>query len=507
MSLVLSQYRLVTQLARQPLSDTYVARIVTTSSARVVVKVFDGVSLAYAQEQQRFLQEATQIKQLRHPHIVPILDVGVQEQHPYIVSAYMPHHSLRVHLDQLFPDRFALEDALTVVMHCGLALSHAHARNLVHGNLKPENVLFNVDNEALLTDFRLPAIATRSAANAGCVDRRTSGYMAPEQCSGQVSKASDQYALGCIAYELLTGRPPFSIDITIARRTQLSNELPVPIANRVNGVPEHVETAIFKALAHNPQERFGEVADFVAALLTGTIDYSTIPATFTMSESRIQTLPGVERAKITPVLLENISTVAISGAGQAHKEGSGPRTALHDGASNPRAGSAFGQVASVPETQPGGVARLLTCVTRTSRRAIGIGVTTFCLFLLCASFVIYRVEQMPDKGMAGGSLSVPPTSASNARSPKLTPAVTNGKASTPSTHHDVHKTKPDYDTSSRPQSKPTSKPTGGDPRPKPTATPSPVPTAQPDPTATPIPPTATPTATPPSTVTPVPPTS
>ncbi len=156
---------------------------------------------------QLFLQEAQFLQELKHQqYILPILDYGENENTPYIIVEYTPGGTLRERINNCRP--IAIDDALTILMQVGEAIHIAHQHRIVHSDLKPENILFNARNEALLADFGLAT--SLSTASFKHVDSAgTPRYMAPEQFHGNVSKESDQYCLACIAYELVTGRPPF----------------------------------------------------------------------------------------------------------------------------------------------------------------------------------------------------------------------------------------------------------------------------------------------------------
>ena len=163
----------------------------------------------FPSECENLLQKAQRIRQLQHPRLMPILDMGIEEEQPFVVREYLPNESLRSRLQRLFPGRLKLGDALTIILQVGGALAYAHEYNVVHGNIKPENILFDSSDQAVLTDFSL--VGSKGAN----IRDQTAGeyafcYMAPEQFAGVCDARSDQYALGCMAYELITGQVPFA---------------------------------------------------------------------------------------------------------------------------------------------------------------------------------------------------------------------------------------------------------------------------------------------------------
>ncbi len=159
-----------------------------------------------------------------------------------------------------------MEEAVSILSQIGEALQHAHEQNIVHRDLKPANILFNAKNEVLLADFGIAVVSEKTQH----VD--TSGtppYMAPEQFQGDVSKKSDQYALGCIAYQLFTGQKPFLLPPDanwLAWGYKHSTEQPVAPTQLNPQLPEHIEQAILKAMAKERSERHADVAAFITTL-------------------------------------------------------------------------------------------------------------------------------------------------------------------------------------------------------------------------------------------------
>ena len=152
-----------------------------------------------------------------------------------------------------------------------LQYAHQHEKHIVHRDLKPENILFNASGDALLADFGIAAIL----ATTGTKVLEKSGtpyYMAPEQFEGKVSTRSDQYALGCIAYELLAGRKPYNLDgaNAIVVQYQHARVEPDPPTRYNPRIPAHIERAIRKAMSKDRANRYSDVAAFFAALAART---------------------------------------------------------------------------------------------------------------------------------------------------------------------------------------------------------------------------------------------
>src|SRR5439155_24033425 len=155
-----------------------------------------------------FLSEARTLAHLRHPHIVRVLDFGIQEGTPFLVMEYAPGGTLR----QLHPKgtRLPLDTVISYVKQVASALHYAHEQRLIHRDLKPENMLLGPDQELWLSDFGLAVVAHSARSQPFQQTAGTLAYMAPEQLQGHPTPASDQYALGVMVYEWLCGSRPFS---------------------------------------------------------------------------------------------------------------------------------------------------------------------------------------------------------------------------------------------------------------------------------------------------------
>ncbi len=148
-----NQYYLTERIGSKPLRSVYLAHHVNDVSHKVLLKIFDATCLALGLESERFLYQVEWIKQLRHVHVLPILDLGVEQGRPYVVSEYLSGGALHHRLDSLSPGRLSLQEALSIVLQVGQALSYFHEHAHLHGNIKPENIFFNERGEVLLADF------------------------------------------------------------------------------------------------------------------------------------------------------------------------------------------------------------------------------------------------------------------------------------------------------------------------------------------------------------------
>ncbi len=235
----------------------------------VAIKLLHA-SLHTQQERTEFIKEAQLLKKLRHPYILRILDAGFQENMPYLVTEYAAGGSLRDRLRKYNGQPLPVEEAVAILTQIGQALHYANQQHIVHRDLKPENILFNNQGEALLADFGIAVLLT--TAHTGRVGLGgTPPYMAPEQFEGLASPKSDQYALGCIAYELLTGWKLFSIpNPTLGawwfHHTKVE---PVPPRQYNPQLPAHIEQAILIAILKDRVKRHRDISAFIEAM-TGT---------------------------------------------------------------------------------------------------------------------------------------------------------------------------------------------------------------------------------------------
>jgi serine/threonine protein kinase len=197
-----------------------------------------------------------------HPNIVRVLDFGVEDDIPFLVMDYAPNGTLR----QRHPRGVLLPLASIVryVKQAAAALQYAHDRRLIHRDVKPENMLVGRNEDVLLSDFGLVMIAQSTSSQTTKEMAGTLPYMAPEQINGKPRPASDQYALGIVIYEWLSGERPFQGSF-VEVATQHLMTPPAPLHGNVAGISPAVEEVVFRALAKDPQRRFASVHDFAAA--------------------------------------------------------------------------------------------------------------------------------------------------------------------------------------------------------------------------------------------------
>ena len=191
-----------------------------------------------------------------HPNIITIHDIGDENGRPYIVSQYMPGGSVAEHMARRGGEPMSIDDAVAIAAQLCDALAHAHSRQIVHRDLKPGNVWLADDGTAKLGDFGLAVASDRTRMTVEGLMVGTVSYMPPEQATGRGTDArSDLYSLGAMLYEMVTGRPPFTGDDTVAIISQHLNTPPISAAWHNNKIPGSLDSLITQMLAKAPTER------------------------------------------------------------------------------------------------------------------------------------------------------------------------------------------------------------------------------------------------------------
>lgn len=256
----LGKYRLMHLLGRGGFADVYLG-IHVHLGTQAAIKVL--TTRLAPEDVERFRSEARTIARLAHPHIVRVLDFGVEQSVPFLVMDYAPNGTLRARSPagtQLSP-----AEILPYVRQIAEALQYAHEQKLVHRDIKPENLLLGSNGEVLLSDFGI-AIGLQSSQSRSLGEAvGTIAYMAPEQIQGKALPASDQYSLGIIIYEWLTGERPFTGTYTQVALQHLFTP-PSSLRQKLPKVGEGLEQAVMIALSKNPKERFSSVRAFLRAL-------------------------------------------------------------------------------------------------------------------------------------------------------------------------------------------------------------------------------------------------
>src|SRR5579859_1658974 len=259
----LGNYRLIRLLGEGGFAEVYLGEHIHLGTQAAVKVLHTQLT---SDDMEQFRTEARTIASLEHPHIVRILEFGLESKTPFLVMSYAPHGTLR----QRHPRGVSLPlvTIVSYVEQMADALQYAHDEKLIHRDVKPENMLVGRRNEVLLSDFGIATAAQSSRYQSTQDVIGTVAYMAPEQIQGKPRPASDQYSLGIVVYEWISGSRPFHGSFT-ELCTQHIFASPPPLHEKIPGVSAEVEQVVLTALAKDPKGRFATVKAFATALEIG----------------------------------------------------------------------------------------------------------------------------------------------------------------------------------------------------------------------------------------------
>ena len=283
----LGNYQLVRLLGRGGFAEVYLGEHVRLKTQAAIKVRYEQFSRDDADE---FLKEAQTIANLVHPHIVRIFDFDVKDGVPFLVMEYAPNGTLR----QRYPrgTRVLLETIIANVKQIADALQYAHDEKFIHRDIKPENLLLGRRDDILLSDFGLALIAQSTRQQSLQELSGTAYYMAPEQLRGHPRPASDQYALGIVVYEWLTGTRPFSGSFSEVA-SQHMFEPPPPLREKLPQISPAIEEVVMTALAKDPHQRFASVRSFANALEQASQAPASFPGANAANRPAAATSPQV----------------------------------------------------------------------------------------------------------------------------------------------------------------------------------------------------------------------
>ena len=319
-------YRLIRLLGQGGFADTYLGEQVYIGT-HAAIKI---VQTQLAQDDQgAFFQEARTIAKLRHPNIVRLLEFGVESSRniPYLVMDYAPNGTLRQRHSR--GEVLPVFHVVSYVKQVAAALQYAHEQKVIHRDIKPENMLVGAGSEILLGDFGI-AVVESSRVQTQSAIAGTMNYMAPEQIRGKPIPASDQYALAVVAYEWLSGGPPFTGSYA-EMAIQHEHNAPLSLRERVATIPVEVEQVVLAALAKDPQRRFKDVQTFAYALEQASNMGSSPSRNPSLADLQMD-IPTARGAYVPP--LQGYSGSSPVSAGQTIPSAYGPPPVLEPSSSS-----------------------------------------------------------------------------------------------------------------------------------------------------------------------------
>jgi tRNA A-37 threonylcarbamoyl transferase component Bud32 len=261
--MTLGSYRIVERIGRGGMAAVYKAHHAAIDRY-VALKVLSADFADHPGFRARFEREARVVAKLQHPHILPIFDYGQEQGISYLVMPYIPTGTLKDYLRQEGP--LPLRRVARIFRQLAKALDYAHEEGVLHRDIKPGNILFDRRGNPLLTDFGLTRMAEGSSSLTGSGVIGTPDYMSPEQGQGMpADRRSDQYSIGVVLYEMVTGQVPFSADTPVAVIFKhVSAPLPLP-RNLRPDLPEAAQDVILKGLSKDPDQRYPTCVKFASA--------------------------------------------------------------------------------------------------------------------------------------------------------------------------------------------------------------------------------------------------
>lgn len=253
-------YRLLRCLGSGTFGEVYLGE-------QIYLKTHVAIKILRAQldqaEREQFLEEARIIASLEHPHIARVLNFSIQQHTSYLVMQ-LAQRSLKDQFGSGHPQ--PIEIMLPFLQQAAEGLQYAHDRRVMHLDIKPANLLLTAQEQVLLADFGL-AMELRTQRTHQTLQgfAGTPAYAAPEQFQNKPCLASDQYALGALLYQWLTGTLPFKGDWLAMGHQKVNQDCP-PLRAKVKSISQDLESVVLRALARDPKSRFASVSDFAAAL-------------------------------------------------------------------------------------------------------------------------------------------------------------------------------------------------------------------------------------------------
>jgi serine/threonine-protein kinase len=260
------RYRLEAKLGSGGMSTVYLARDETLDRP-VAVKVMHREMSEQPDQLERFRQEARAVAKLSHPNVVSVIDAGEDGGYPYIVFEYVEGETLKQRISRI--GALDTQEAIAYAIEVARGLTVAHARQMVHRDIKPQNILIDHEGRAKLTDFGISRQLEQDGMTATGRVLGTTDYVAPEQAMGQgADQRSDIYSLGVVLYEMLVGQVPFHADSQVGVAMKHVNEELPDVQRRRPEVSAAVALVVERSTAKKPDERYRQIGEMIDDLST-----------------------------------------------------------------------------------------------------------------------------------------------------------------------------------------------------------------------------------------------
>jgi serine/threonine protein kinase len=261
----IGEYEILRELGRGGMATVYLAHDIALDR-KVAIKVMSPALLLMGEGMsERFKREARTAANLSHPHIIPIYTVKGSGKSLFFVMKFIAGRSLEAIIKDVGPMPVAM--VKTILQQVGSALGYAHRHGVVHRDVKPANIMLDEEGWSVVTDFGIAKVAENRGLTMTGIAVGTPSYMSPEQCAAKdITGKSDQYSLGVVAYEMLTGKQPFEGDSAMAIMFAHFHEQPKPLLTVRPECPEDLAAAVMQMLEKAPDKRFGSMEEAVSAI-------------------------------------------------------------------------------------------------------------------------------------------------------------------------------------------------------------------------------------------------
>ncbi len=259
------EYEILTELGRGGMAVVYLAQDLALDR-NVAIKVMTPELLLMGQDVvERFNREARTAAKLSHPHIIPIYSVKSTDDLSYFVMKFIQGRSLESVMRE--EERLPIDVVQTILGQVAGALDYAHRNGVIHRDIKPGNIMLDEEGWAVVMDFGIAKAVESTALTMTGAALGTPSYMSPEQCSGlQLTGAADQYSLGVLTYEMLSGQLPFEGYSAMGVMYRHTHEPPPPISTVWPECPPDLATALMRMLEKEPENRWPSMASAAAAI-------------------------------------------------------------------------------------------------------------------------------------------------------------------------------------------------------------------------------------------------